>query len=135
MKDIVLLGSGGSGHLSRVFAEKQALYGKDLVGMDCSVLEGKIIELEQERGITLQNAMNNIDKPYGFDIEGVGILDYISPFARCPTYPLHILDSMSGFIYEEDQTISCKDKSSGVKCLKVKSGSGHWKPFYQTSKF
>ena len=39
-------------------------------------------------------------------------------------------------LYKEDETISCKDKSSGVKCLKVKKGgSTHWKPFYQTSRY
>ena len=75
--------------------------------------------MEQERGIALMDS----------------ILHFAQGAAAGKTYPLHILDTVSDLIYEEDETISCKDRSSGVKCLKVKSGTGHWKPFYQTSKF
>ena len=36
---------------------------------------------------------------------------------------------------KENTEISCKDRTSGVSLPKVKTGSGHWKPFYQTSKY
>ena len=44
-------------------------------------------------------------------------------------------------LYEENLTlkenteISCKDSASGLSLPKVKTGSGHWKPFYQTNKY
>ena len=38
-------------------------------------------------------------------------------------------------LYKEDETISCKDSASGVKCVKVKKGGNHFKPFYQTSRY
>lgn len=34
----------------------------------------------------------------------------------------------------DDETISCKDPSSGVKCPKVKKGK-HYKPFYQKGRY
>ena len=36
---------------------------------------------------------------------------------------------------KEDTEISCKDRASGLSLPKVKTGSGHWKPFYQTNKY
>jgi hypothetical protein len=41
---------------------------------------------------------------------------------------------MKTYTPTEDETISCKDKVSGVKCKKIKK-SNYFKPFYQTSRF
>ena len=44
------------------------------------------------------------------------------------------VESLTDIVFEEDETISCKDSASGISCLKVKKG-GHFKPFYQTSRY
>ena len=78
------------------------------------------------------------------DIEQGGLFGYGSSRKQIARSTFAVAYGSGGMLYKqlkfvedfhkEDETISCKDKSSGVKCIKVKKGN-HFKPFYQTSRY
>lgn len=101
---------------------------------------------------TLQHTLNGLDKPFtGKQLEmieksrGITILGgypadkYLQALrqlgqAMSKASWTFEIDSLSMITTVEDETVSCKDSASGVKCKKIKKG-GHFKPFYQTERY
>jgi hypothetical protein len=98
-------------------------------------VKSKIEKVEKEA--RLHKVLNALDKPW-ISVGTEGHCDYdrkqksVSIFSHLYGSTLH--DIIKTYTPTEDESISCKDKSSGVKCNKIKK-SNYFKPFYQTSRF
>ena len=84
--------------------------------------------IERSRGITICGGMHTNTMRYSITKKDVETMEKLSTWAD-------EAKAKGWSDFEEDETISCKDGASGVKCLKVKKGSGHFKPFYQNSRW
>ena len=89
---------------------------------------------------TLESTLSKLDKPF-VNVGTEGHIEYNKPVTQAGDFDctgfkasLFEFDTLNDILYEEDETISCKDKASGVKCKKIKQGK-HFKPFYQTGRY
>ena len=111
------------------------LYGDTLKDLDLGMAELQMVALGAGAGIGLGKCMAVVSK---VNVGTVGHVDHGNT-----VLPVAILDTLLSIYYnyeekltlKENTEVSCKDRTSGVSLPKVKTGSGHWKPFYQTNKY
>ena len=86
---------------------------------------------------TLEDTLNKLDKPFKDCVHPMRNTTDYSPFfdSKIMKKVVKELSEYTESLSQDLESISCKDSSSGVKCLKVKKGGNHFKPFYQNSRW